>query len=136
MTTETLTRRPTTTIDAAEVRPRTAPALPWALAVGADLAGAVLLGTYPGALVPAAAAALLHLLGGLPLAREPALSPSERTLAWTLSLTLPVVGAPLAAVALRTVGRSEITEAPPADTATELVAPDPDEVRRMAEALP
>jgi hypothetical protein len=120
--------------DAAAGRPPF-PVLPWVAATAMDAVAAALLLWCPARTAAAVVAGLLHVLAALPLATARALGPSERGLAAALALTLPVVGAPLAALTLGTTARSEIAQQPPGEAAP-LEVPDPDEVGRMAEALP
>jgi len=118
---------------AAERRPLAL--LPFVLAAAAEVGAVALLVAQPGRLAAAVGAALLHAATVVPLAAARTFSTSERALASTLAFTLPLFGILLAAVALGTSGRTEITEQPPGDPLA-VDPPDPDEVRRMAEALP
>jgi hypothetical protein len=124
------------TIEVTAVRPRPLPIGVWLLSAAAEVAALVLLAAHPGVgAASVAAAALLHVLSAAPLATARGLAPSERALAATMVLTLPVFGGPLAALALGTAGRAELAQAAPEEAS----APpplDPEEVRRMAEALP
>src|SRR5262249_2729824 len=126
-------KRPTA--DTAAGRRRPLPVVRMALAVAADAIAAALLLWYPARTTAAVAAAALHLLSVVPLATARALAPSERALASALGFTLPVWGTPLAALTLGTPGRSELGMQPP-DEAFPLEVPDPDEVGRLAEAVP
>ena len=122
-------------IDVAVVRHRPLPWLPWVLSGLADLVAVAVLLAYPGDRVGALAALLAHAAAAVPLAASNALSRSERALAATLVLTLPLVGLAVSALALGTVGRAEIIQQPPGE-ALPPEPPDPEDVRRMAEALP
>jgi hypothetical protein len=110
------------------------PLIPWVSATLIDLTAAVLV-CRRGSLTGALAAGALHLASLAPIALA-ALAPSERALGLAFAFAIPVLGAPLAALSLRTVGRCELgevdPEAPPADVET----PSSEELRRLGEALP
>jgi hypothetical protein len=133
------TALPAAPIDVAVLRDLPLPFAPWLLALAADALAVAALASFPRTGVAPIAAVLLHVAAAASFLAPPlgagTLAPSERLLAATLTLTLPLVGAPIALVALSTVGRSELTQPPPLDDALP-PPPDPEEVRRMAEALP
>ena len=124
-------------LEGAVVR-RPLPPGPWMVAGAMEAGAFAALAMQPGASSAMAfsVAALLHLASALSFLRPSPLAPSERGLAAALALTLPCVGMPLAALALGTVGRSELAQPPPGEGASTSQALDPEEVRRMAEALP
>ena len=126
-------------IDVAVLRDLPLPFVPWLVALAADALAVAALASFPRTGIAPIAAALLHVTAAASFLAAPlgagTLAPSERLLAATLTLTLPLVGAPIALVALSTVGRSELTQTAPAEDVLP-PPPDPEEVRRMAEALP
>jgi hypothetical protein len=126
-------------IDVAVLRDLPLPFVPWLVALAADALAVATLASFPRTGAAAIVAALLHVAAALSFLITPlgagTLAPSERMLAAALTLTLPLVGAPVALVALSTVGRSELTQAAPLERRLP-PPPDPEEVRRMAEALP
>jgi hypothetical protein len=123
-------------IDVAAVRARPIPALPWMVSAVAEVAAVALLAAHPWLPAAVLAAALLHVTAAVPLAVAPALTPSERTLAVALVLSLPLLGSPLALLALATVGRGEVAQPAPQETTAIPPSLDPEEARRLAEALP
>jgi hypothetical protein len=94
---------------------------------------AILLGR-PGASAPLVAA-VLHVVALLPFAVRSPLTASERGLGAAFVFGLPVVGAPLAALAVMTVGQGELLAAP-ADEPVLGGQPRAEELRRLGEALP
>jgi hypothetical protein len=126
----------TPSADATVERRRQPPVLAATVAAVLEVAAVALLAAGPGGRAAAVGAALLHLLAVAPLALAPGLSASERGLAAALVLTLPVAGIAVGMLALATGGRAEIAQQPPDELAAALELPDPDEARRMAEALP
>ncbi len=111
------------------------PLVPWLLAGGADVAALALLLARPGSVGAAVVAAALHLAALLPFAVRSGLTTSERQLGAAFVFGLPVVGAPLAALAVLTVGQSELLDRPDDDPVLG-DGPRADELRRMGEALP
>jgi hypothetical protein len=124
-------------IDVTVVRKPLAPG-PWMVAGAMEAGAFAALAMQPGssAAVAISVAALLHLACALSFLRPSPLAPSERGLAAALAFTLPLVGMPLAALALGTVGRSELGQQEPGESPPDARPLDPEEVRRMAEALP
>ncbi|HVV50062.1 MAG TPA: hypothetical protein VHO06_10420, partial [Polyangia bacterium] len=125
--------RDVTAIDVAVVR-RRLPIVPWLSATLFDLTAVLLLFGHASR-VAALSAGALHLAALLPLGLA-ALAPSERVLGSAFVLAIPVLGAPLAALALGTEGRGELLEADPEAPAAAAEAPRAEELRRLGEALP
>jgi hypothetical protein len=125
-------------VDAATRRPPL-PALPWLVAGATEMGAVAVLLLLRGSGAALVLAALLHALSALPLAAAATSISSERTLAGALGLAVPVFGLPLAALALATTARNELARAAGhGEARAGAVAPplDPEEVRRMAEAVP
>jgi hypothetical protein len=120
---------------AADQVERARPLAPWFLAGGADAVALALLLTRSGT-TPALAALGLHLLALLPFAVRSGLTNSERLLGAAFVFGLPVVGAPLAALAVRTEGQGEVLATPDDEPMFATDGPRADELRRMGEALP
>lgn len=122
-------------IDVVVVRDRPFPILPWILAGLIQLGAVAVLVLRPLPFSPLLGALALHLAALAPIALAASLTLSERALGTALVFALPIVGVPLAALALGTEGRSEMLELPPEETDL----PDrlrADELRRLGEALP
>lgn len=105
-----------------------------ALATALDFGGLAWLLVHPGlphllvgAALHLAAVALVIARGGPP--------GSQRLLAAALTLTLPLVGAPIAALMSGTDGRGTIGDTGPSDAAPAAMAASPADLRRMAEGL-
>jgi hypothetical protein len=131
----TAARTAARTIDVAVVRHRPLPIVPWAIAAAVDVAAALLLIRCPvtrGAL----GAGVLHLAAVMPILFWPSLAGSERTLGAAFAFAIPGAGAPLAAIALATVGRGEVIESDPDAPAAEVEPLRAEELRRLGEALP
>lgn len=107
-----------------------------ALAATVVIDGAAIAWLMHNASTPGAAwvAAAIHVLSAAPLLLRRAFPNSQRSLALALTLSLPLVGALVAAVALGTRGRSEIGQADP-DDAEAPAHEDNDDVSRLASAL-
>ena len=112
------------------------PLAPFAAAGVLDAVSVGLVMTHPWALRLALAAAALHLLALLPVLAARTLTPSEKWLGAAFVFALPVAGTLLAALALGTIGRSELDAQPPSDAAALGEPPRVDELRRLGEALP
>jgi hypothetical protein len=99
-----------------------------------DVAALAILLGRPGPTAPVVAAAV-HLAAVLPFAVRSPLTVSERVLGAAFVFGIPVVGAPLAALAVMTVGQGELLSVPPDEPVMggETRA---EELRRMGEALP
>jgi hypothetical protein len=109
--------------------------IPWLCAGLIDVGAlAVLLGRH-GPTAPLVVAAGLHLAAVLPFAVRSRLTVSERVLGAAFVFALPVVGAPLAALAVMTEGQGELLS-PPADEPVMGAESRADELRRLGEALP
>src|SRR5215831_7280197 len=118
---------PAPPIDVTAVRRPLAPG-PWMVAGAMEAGAFAALAMQPGssAAVAISVAALLHLASALSFLRPSPLAPSERGLAAALALTLPLVGMPLAALALGTVGRSELGQQAPGEGPSAAQALDPE----------
>jgi len=124
-----------TAIDAAVVRNRPLPVVPWVSAMLIDLTAVLLLfGDAPTPVL--LLAALLHLAALIPIVVAPALPRSERVLGAAYVFAIPVFGAPLAALSLGTAGRGELVEADPTALPAAAEAPRAEELRSLGEALP
>ena len=99
-----------------------------------DVAALAILLGRPGPTAPLVAAAV-HLAAVLPFVVRSQLTVSERVLGASFVFGLPVVGAPLAALAVMTVGQGELLAAP-ADEPEMGEETRADELRRLGEALP
>ena len=110
------------------------PLLPWVSAMLIDLTAAVVV-CRRDSLTGALAAGALHLASLAPIALA-ALAPSERALGSAFVFAIPILGAPLAALALRTAGRSELGEVDPEAAPADAETPGAEELRRLGEALP
>jgi hypothetical protein len=107
---------------------------PFVAAAALDVAALAVLLTHATAR-PLLVAGALHLGALLPLVATPLLTASERVLAAAFAFALPVVGAPLAALALGTEGESALEPPPPPLPGT-VEPPRVDELRQLGEALP
>jgi hypothetical protein len=134
----------TTLVDAPIVRSRPLPVIPWVSAVLIDLIALLLLFNHlhlhlhspsptPSILLLAAA---LHLAALVPIVVAPALPASERLLGAAYAFSIPVFGAPLAAISLGTAGQGELVEADPLAAPASVEAPRAEELRSLGEALP
>jgi len=110
------------------------PLAPVALSMIIELGALAWLLAHWGALPHAIAAAAIHVLAVVPVLRRAGTRRTERMLSAALTLTLPLIGAPIAAFMLGTAGRSEIAEAGPAGGAA-AAACRIDDLGRMAEGL-
>ena len=124
------------TIDVAAVRSGSLASLPWVSATLIDLTAALLLFGHPATPVALAAAAALHLCALLPIAVASTLASSERLLGTAFAFAVPVLGAPLAALSVGTVGQGELVEADPTALPAAAEAPRAEELRQLGEALP
>jgi hypothetical protein len=125
--------------DGTEPRRPSLPVVPWLAAGAAELSAAIVMIARWGTAGALVLAALLHALAALLLVVAATPTRSERTLAAVLALAVPLFGVVLGALALATASRGELTRAPgDAEAAGAAARPplDPEEVRRMAEALP
>lgn len=123
------------TIDVSAVRPGSLTCLPWVSAALIDLTAAVLLIGHRS--TPAAVtAAALHLCALVPIGLGSSLASSERLLGMAFTFAIPVLGAPLAALSVRTVGHGELVEADPTALPPAVEAPGAEELRQLGEALP
>jgi hypothetical protein len=113
---------------------RRLPAAPFIAAGALDLVALALLVTHPAGR-PFAVAAALHLGALLPLLAAGRLTASERALGAAFVFALPVVGAPLGALALGSDGEGAL-EAPPPTRLGLADAPRVEELRQLGEALP
>jgi hypothetical protein len=123
------------TIDVAVLRGRPLPIAPWILATLLDVAAVGLLLARTSSFGPLAAAGL-HLAALVPIVAWRSLATSERELGAAFTFSIPVAGAPLALLALGTVGRGEVLEADPEAVVPELEPLRAEELRRLGEALP
>ncbi len=123
------------TIDVAVLRHRPLPVVPWVVATVLDVAAAALIVTRP-AHISVLVAGGLHLAAVLPILLWRSLARSERELGAAFTLAIPVAGAPLAAIALGTIGRGELIEADPDAAPAEVEPLRAEELRRLGEALP
>ncbi len=117
------------------VRRRPLPVIPWVSATLIDVTAALLLVGHASTAI-ALLTGLLHLCALIPIALASALSPSEEALGAAFAFAIPVFGAPLAALSLRTVGQGELGEVDPAAAPAGIEAPRAEELRRLGEALP
>jgi hypothetical protein len=124
-----------TLVDAPVIRSRPLPVIPWVSAVLIDLTAVVLLFAKAPATVLLVAAAL-HLAALVPIVVAPALPASERLLGAAYTFSIPVFGAPLAAISLGTAGQAELIEADPAAMPAAAESPRAEELRSLGEALP
>ena len=122
-------------VDAAVVRSRPLPVIPWVSAVLIDLIAVLLLFGHAPPLVRWLTGAL-HLAALVPIVVAPALPRSERLLGAAYTFAIPVFGAPLAAISLGTAGHSELVEADPTALPAAAEAPRAEELRSLGEALP
>lgn len=105
------------------------------LATAVDIVGAALLIVGRGQPLPTVTAAALHLVATALVAADDRLTGSRRTLTVALVLSLPWVGAALAALVLKTPGRAELVDPEPLDAVPTAVFAS-DEIRMLADALP
>jgi hypothetical protein len=92
------------------------------------------IGLHAGSLRHAVCAGAIHLLAVAPMLLWAGAGRSQRILSGALTFSLPLIGAPIAAFLLGTVGRSELEQLPP--EGDDLPAPRRfDDFRRMAEGL-
>ena len=122
-------------VDAAVVRSRPLPVVPWVSAVLIDLIAVLLLFGHAPPLVRWLTGAL-HLSALVPIVVAPALPRSERLLGAAYTFAIPVFGAPLAAISLGTAGHSELVEADPTALPAVAEAPRAEELRSLGEAHP
>jgi hypothetical protein len=114
-------------------RPRRLPLATIAMAAGIDAVALLVLVVGHGRPAAYLVAALLHLGAMVPLLAVPGLRGSRRWLVLALGLTLPLVGAPVAALALDTVGQSALDVPMPDDDVEEPLL-DAANVRQVAQA--
>ena len=115
---------------------RSFPVIPWVSAVLVDLTAALVLFGHAATGAAAFSAGALHLAALAPILVARALAPSERALGAAFAFAIPILGAPLAALSLGTVGRGELLEADPDAPAARPEPPRAEELRRLGEALP
>ncbi len=122
-------------VDAAVVRSRPLPVVPWVSALLIDLTAVLLLFGHASRPIMMLTG-VLHLAALVPIAVAPALPRSERVLGAAYAFAIPVFGAPLAALSLGTAGHGELVEADPTAVPVAPEAPRAEELRSLGEALP